>query len=214
MPATERPRRVLEHLETSVAPTLLRMRVFERTTPLAAREVLWLVRKGLVRAQAVGRRPMLVDVFGPGSLASLGDRSGRAQEALVADAGTEVVEIGTDGLVDLGRRHPEVVAGIALALDRQRAVLRERVAVRQRGRVADQLAAGLDLLAGEVGVPCSRGLGDHLDLVGLSHQDLADLVGSSRSYVSTTLAQLQREGWVRAEGPRHLCLGPALRLLR
>lgn len=214
MPAIDRPRRVLEHLEESVAPSFLRMRVFDRAAPLAARDVLWLVRKGLVRAQAVGRRPVLVDVFGPGSLASLGELGGRAQETLIADAGTEVVEIGTDRLGDLARRHPEIVVGIALALDRQRAVLRERVAARHRGRVVDQLVVGLELLAGEVGVPCSRGLGDHVDLVGLSHQDLADLMGSSRSYVSTSLAELQRDGWVRPEGPRHLCVSPAVRLLR
>lgn len=214
MAATDRPHRVLEHLEASLAPSLLRMRVFERDTPLAARDVLWLVRKGLVRAQAVGRRPMLVDVFGPGALASLGDRGTRSHEVLVADAGAEVVEIGAEHLVDLGHRQPEVVAGIALALDRQRAALRQRVAIRQRGRVLDQLVAGLDLLTREVGVPCTHGRRDHVDLVGLSHQDVADLIGSSRAYVSATLAKLQRDRWVRAEGRRHLCVGPAVRLLR
>lgn len=213
MPAIDRRRRVLEHLSQMVAPSVLRTVRCAEDTPLDGGGRLWLVGTGLVRLHRLGPRPVLLEIFGPGAVASLG-ASGAGSEVLTADAGSEVFELETLHLGDIAHAHPEILVGVTLALERQRSDLRERLAIRQRGRVVDQLVAGLDVLAAEVGVPCRHGHPGSVDLLGLSHQDIADLMGSSRSYVTTILSQLQRDGWIRLAAVRQLCLGPAVRRLR
>ena len=64
--------------------------------------------------------------------------------------------------------------------------------------------ADLLILLGETqGRRCPHG--GEIDLQGITQQDLADLVGASRSFVSTLINRFKREGALSSVG-RTLCL--------
>jgi CRP-like cAMP-binding protein len=70
--------------------------------------------------------------------------------------------------------------------------------------VEARLVGVLSDLATRLGEPCRHGSSGR-DLTCVTQEDLADLVGSSRAFVSTTLNRLKREGTLSSTG-RLLCL--------
>ncbi|HEY9696353.1 MAG TPA: Crp/Fnr family transcriptional regulator [Trichocoleus sp.] len=72
-------------------------------------------------------------------------------------------------------------------------------------RVEERLRHLLVLLKQEVGQPTPQGtrLG-----VRLTHQQLANAIGTTRVTVTRLLSQLQAEGWLIVDGARHIILPP------
>ena len=70
-------------------------------------------------------------------------------------------------------------------------------------RVEERLRGFLELLALDYGQPCEGGL--RLDL-GMTHQELASALGTTRVTVTRMLGQLRQEGWLETEGQRRLVL--------
>ncbi|MBD3882948.1 Crp/Fnr family transcriptional regulator [Phormidium tenue FACHB-886] len=70
-------------------------------------------------------------------------------------------------------------------------------------RVEDRLRHLLLLLVQEVGQPVSNG--SRLS-VRLTHQQLANAIGTTRVTVTRLLSQLQEEGWLRIDSDRHITL--------
>lgn len=72
-------------------------------------------------------------------------------------------------------------------------------------RVEDRLRHLLLLLKQEVGQPNTNGT--RLS-VRLTHQQLANAIGTTRVTVTRLLSQLQEEGWLIVDGNRHLVIPP------
>lgn len=186
---------------------------FDHEAELPDVGVYWLVRSGMVRRVHLEGRPVLVDLYGAGAVASAPTGRDATVERLYATADTTLVRVPQARLEEVSLRQPETMTDLVHAFEHQKRVLRGRLALHRERRVQEQVKNLLDLLALEVGVPCRHGRPGSLDVVGLTHQDLADLLGSSRPYVTTTIAQLQREGWLTSAAPRQICLGPAVRFI-
>lgn len=174
-------------------------------TDLSATSI-WFVKLGLVRRYQEGcGRSFLVDVHGPGSVASGFATIGRV-EALRADPGTRLVELPLTDLARIGRRRPEALVTIVAALARHQNTLRSRLQLGGGG--GERLAGLLVLLAGEVGRPCEHVGGGWIDLPSFTHLDLANLLSTTRPYVTGLLCQLIADGYLRRHEPRGLCVSP------
>lgn len=117
-----------------------------------------------------------------------------------------VLTLGRAQCASLRRNAPKMAAGVIQCLcDREAAMaaLLEAVSARQvQGRLIRVL---LDL-ARRRGAATDEGV--LLD-AGLSHDELANYVGTAREVISRTLAQLQREGLIRLGRRRLLLLNPS-----
>ena len=72
-------------------------------------------------------------------------------------------------------------------------------------RVEDRLRHLLLLLKEEIGLPVTSGT--RLS-IRLTHQQLANAIGTTRVTVTRLLSQLQEEGWLVVDGTRHIVLPP------
>lgn len=72
-------------------------------------------------------------------------------------------------------------------------------------RVEDRLRHLLLLFKDEIGLPVTSGT--RLS-IRLTHQQLANAIGTTRVTVTRLLSQLQEEGWLVVDGTRHIVLPP------
>jgi CRP/FNR family cyclic AMP-dependent transcriptional regulator len=168
----------------------------------------FLVKKGRVRLMRVartgGRAVVAIlkvgDVFGGDPFRQ---EPAPADELAHAAEGTEIWSI------DAGDFRAQLEARPALAVDVFRAYservrsLHERVMGLTFKEVPARLAETILHLADAHGEPCPHG--GEVDLRAVTQQDLADLVGASRSFVSTLVNEMKRDGLLGSVG-RILCV--------
>lgn len=78
-------------------------------------------------------------------------------------------------------------------------------------RVEERLRHFLVLLKQEVGQPIANG--ETRISIRLTHQQLANAIGTTRVTVTRLLSQLQEEGWIRIDQSRHIILPSHVALL-
>jgi CRP/FNR family transcriptional regulator len=167
---------------------------------------LFRIRAGRVRLVAPHEgRERLVALLGPGDVfgdvvATVeGERSTRAETARCDVATTlSLMEPFGQGT------HEPPSAELVDALLADRRVRSRRLRLLCFENVENRLAGVLGDLAERVGEPCRHGASGR-DLTCVTQEDLADLVGSSRAFVSTILNKFKRDGDLAAIG-RVLCL--------
>lgn len=125
------------------------------------------------------------------------------EEFAVANGETEVWSIEGRDLRALVEARPPLALEVIRALNDRARSLRRRVNALTFKEVPARLAEALLTLGENHGERCPHG--GELDLRGISQQDLADLVGASRSFVSTLINELKRDGLLGNVG-RTLCL--------
>jgi len=168
----------------------------------------WFVNAGRVKLSRISRegKQQAVGILGPGdALGLIGVVDGRAQE-LQAEALTDVDACLIPAPVFLAMLQADTRLALRFAeamgekLNEAREMIADLVFRDVRSRVAHAL---LVLLAQD---RRSRGeTGDARGRVrfelGLTHRDLAELVGTRRESVTTALSDLQRAGLVEVQGP-------------
>lgn len=125
------------------------------------------------------------------------------EEYAVANGQTEVWSIEGADLRALVEARPQLALEVIRALNERVRGLRRRVNALTFKEVPARLAEALLALGETHGERCSHG--GELDLRGITQQDLADLVGASRSFVSTLINEMKRAGILGNSG-RTLCL--------
>ncbi len=168
---------------------------------------LYVVRRGRIRLlrSLAGTRPHLADLLGPGGIFGKLPSSATCRPNDVAIAETEAVVWSADSSqLDLVcASHPqfgqELLAGLGRSLHRDRVRLRSLAS----SEIPARLSAALLQLGDELGEPCPHG--GVTDLRRISQEDVADLIGASRSFVSTLINEMKRWGWLGNSG-RILCL--------
>ncbi|MEN9221521.1 MAG: Crp/Fnr family transcriptional regulator, partial [Thermostichus sp. BF3_bins_97] len=77
------------------------------------------------------------------------------------------------------------------------------LALAGRRRVEDRLRQLLSLLAGELGSPTAAGIRIN---VRLTHQDLANAIGTTRVTITRLLNRFRQQGWITLDKHRHLVI--------
>ena len=170
-------------------------------------ERVYLLKTGRVRLMRVGKNSSrsVVSILRAGDLfGELFRPEGSAVEELaIASGEAEVWSIeGRDFRAQLEARPPLAIDVIRAYADRVRG-LRKRVLGLTFKEVPARLAETLLTLAEAHGERCPHG--GETDLRGITQQDLADLVGASRSFVSTLINEMKRDGVLGNVG-RILCV--------
>jgi CRP-like cAMP-binding protein len=98
---------------------------------------------------------------------------------------------------------PALAQSIFLHLSRRLRQTEAILALVGHRRVEDKLRSLLLLLRQEVGYPVEKGtrIG-----VRLTHQHLANAIGTTRVTVTRLLGKLQKEGWLNVDKSRHFVL--------
>ncbi len=166
----------------------------------------YLVKKGRVRLvrPTVGGGRALVALIGAGeTFGYRPDMAGQVGETAVASGNAEVWSILALQLPAFCEQDSAAAVAIIAGLNARVAQLRRRVLGFTAREVPSRLCDTLLGLADSHGEPCPHG--GAVDLRSVTQQDLADLVGASRSFVSTLINQMKREGSLGSAG-RVLCL--------
>lgn len=167
----------------------------------------YLLKRGrvrLVRQGLNGERSILAilrsgDLFGDVSLGSPTMR----EEMAVAAEDAEVWSIEGSELKGLVESRPALALDILKGQSEQLRHQRRRLLALTFKEVPARLADAILSLSETLGERCPHG--GQIDLRGVTQQDLADLVGASRSFVSTLINEMKRDGVLGNVG-RTLCI--------
>ena len=164
-----------------------------------------LLRPGVVRANGSEGKESLHALLRPGDLfgEALRPAESTMDEFAVAHGETEVWSIEGRDLRALVEARPPLALEIIRGLNDRSRSLRRRVNALTFKEVPARLAEALLTLGETHGERCPHG--GEIDLRGITQQDLADLVGASRSFVSTLINEMKRDGLLGNVG-RTLCL--------
>lgn len=168
----------------------------------------YLLKRGRVRLVRTGRgasRSVLAilragDLFGE---LTLGEGGATAEEMALATGEAEVWSMEGAEFRGLLESRPSLSLDIIRAQNERIRQLRRRLLGVTFKEVPARLAETLLHLGETLGERCPHG--GELDLRGVTQQDLADLVGASRSFVSTLVNEMKREGHLGNVG-RILCI--------
>ncbi|AKU91393.1 Crp/Fnr family transcriptional regulator [Vulgatibacter incomptus] len=167
----------------------------------------YLLRSGRVRLIRIGKgstRSVLA-ILRPGDLFGemLRPEGTQVEELSVASGEAEVWSIDGRSFQQLIEGRPHLAVDVIRALNERMRAMKRRVTGLTFKEVPARLAETLLTLAETHGDRCPHG-GEH-DLKGITQQDLADLVGASRSFVSTLINEMKRDGHLGNVG-RTLCI--------
>ncbi len=167
----------------------------------------FLVKRGRVRLIRTGRnasRSVLAilkagDLFGDFLISD----GGTTEELAVASGEAEVWSIEGSEFRTLLESRPTLSLDIIRAQNERLRQMRRRLLGLTFKEVPARLAETLLQLGESLGERCPHG--GEIDLRGVTQQDLADLVGASRSFVSTLINEMKRDGYLGNVG-RILCI--------
>ncbi len=175
--------------------------------PGDAADRVYLVKSGRVRLLRLGKggARSVLGILREGDLFGEVLRpEGAVMEELAAASGDTVVwSIGGRDFRALLESRPTLAIDIINALNERMRQLRKRLLGLTFKEVPSRLAELLVMLGEQHGERCPHG--GELDLKAITQQDLADLVGASRSFVSTLINEMKRDGHLGNVG-RTLCL--------
>src|SRR5690606_1749541 len=133
------------------------------------------------------------ELFGDSCLLDGGPRTEMAEAVETA----LLSEIDRVHLEELMHNHPTLRLAMTRLMIVRRRQLDNKVAARALRDLSSKLAELLVKLAGEYGVDDARGT---LVALKITHQELANLIGSTRETVSLTLSQFKRKRLIQTEG--------------
>lgn len=196
--------------EASKTSTVSLRRAEELFGPGHGLDRVYIVRSGCVRHYKVlpDGRSINLGLLGPGNVITQeidpdGLSSSSIAEALV-DSTVTVVE--SDDLVELIRRTPELAAAVVHGMSRRLSelqILAEQLLARD---TSVRLATTLVSLARAFGRPAAGGL--TAITLPVTHQQLANMIGSNRVTVTRKLLELQEHGAVKSLGRNAIAVDP------
>ncbi len=164
-------------------------RIFEQSDPTTG---LWFVMDGRVAVERVGADGNVTttgvwiagDIVG---IAGLWDRSGYPASARALSNPTVMGWIARDVVMRLHQEVAQFGLEISRLLSERLRFIQESVSSRQGRPIVNQVASVLHTLSLRMG-----------DSIGLTHEDLAHIIGTHRETVSRALQELTREGIVNS----------------
>jgi len=150
--------------------------------------------------QGKGKSRSVLSILKPGDLFGevLRPEGSLMEELAVSSGKCEVWSIEGRDFRALLEARPALAVDVIRALNERVRQLRQRVLGLTRKDVPARLAEMLIALAQAHGERIAPG--NELCLHGITQQDLADLVGASRSFVSTLINKMKRDGLLANQG--------------
>jgi len=190
-----------ELLESNYQRTSLVQMTSGSTVPLL-RDHLWLVVRGMVKLGCVTIEgdELLLGLAGPNELFGDSLAGPEAYEAktlcdcdLLCLAHTEL------------EQNPSLTPALLKAISQRQRQSQALLALMGLRRVEDRLKGFLELLAMDYGVACTQGL---RLTPKLTHQEMANALGTTRVTVTRILGQLKEMGWLSLDAQRTIILSP------
>jgi CRP-like cAMP-binding protein len=190
-----------ELLESTYQRTSLVQMTSGSTVPLL-RDHLWLVVRGMVKLGCVTIEgdELLLGLAGPNELFGDSLAGPEAYEAktlcdcdLLCLAHTEL------------EQNPSLTPALLKAISQRQRQSQALLALMGLRRVEDRLKGFLELLAMDYGVACTQGL---RLTPKLTHQEMANALGTTRVTVTRILGQLKEMGWLSLDAQRTIILSP------
>ena len=167
-------------------------------------DYMYLIREGQVKVTKMSEdgREKILEMFGPGDFfgdMSLFDREPRSASIKTTKA-CVLMALSRHDFLELLRRNPDVSMQVIQELSRRlrdadeqiRSLLFERVEGRTRQLLVRMAREPVADRPGRLGTPA------------VTHQQLADLVGTSRETVTRVIKELKAEGWLEQVGKQYL----------
>ena len=101
--------------------------------------------------------------------------------------------------IGLLKKSPDIAMSVIQELSRRLRVINEQASALSFQRVKDRTKGLLERLARE---PC--GDGSRRRTPSLTHQQIADMIGTSRETVTRVVKELKQDGWLDQDGKRYL----------
>lgn len=193
--------RFRELLETSYQRTSLVQMGPGSSVPLL-RHHIWLVVRGMVKLGCVTIHgdEVLLGLAGPNEL--FGD-------SLAGPEAYEATTLSDCDLLCLSHaeleKHPCLAPALLEAVIQRQRQSQAMLALMGLRRVEDRVRGFLELLALDYGVACSQGL---KLTPKLTHQEIANALGTTRVTVTRIIGQLKEMGWLSIDSQRSIILAP------
>ncbi len=166
-------------------------------------DYMYVIREGRVKVTKLsedGREKILEileagDFFGEMSLL---DREPRSASVKTLDA-SRLLALSRNDFLSVLRRSPDVSVAVIQELSRRLRWADEQTSALSFHRVKDRAQGLLRRLAKE-----PREAGAWLATSPLTHQQIAEMIGTSRETVTRVVKELKQESWLRQEGKRYL----------
>lgn len=192
-------------LET-IASHLIERRFPRQTTIVEeglAGDYMYVIREGRVKVTKLsedGREKILEilecgDFFGEMALL---DREPRSASVKTLEP-ARLLALSRNDFLSVLRRSPDVAVAVVQELSRRLRWADEQTSALSFQRVKDRAVSLLRRLARE---PAEGG--DSLLTAPLTHQQIADMIGTSRETVTRVVKELKQDGWLRQQGKRYL----------
>ena len=151
----------------------------------------------IYQPSSVGKEVILWFCFG-GELFGLAEAAGGSERVVSAQAcdESEILSIRQDRFTDFLLQHPHSALMIVQVLSCRLRVLSEVVINLVSDDVRTRILKMLLQLGARCGTTHQQGLRLNLSL---THQEIADMIGTTRQTVTTMLGQLEREGMIKTE---------------
>jgi CRP/FNR family transcriptional regulator len=140
-----------------------------------------------------------------GEMASLGDQRRSAQARAINE--TTLLKIEKDTFLDIFSEYPRIGLNLIAALSRRLLTSDEEIHRLTFQTIPARLAACLLKLSEQFGAACAEGIQIEIKL---THQRLADLVGTNRESVTRYLKKFKESGSIKSDGHRITVLDPEL----
>lgn len=168
-----------------------------------AGDYMYVIREGRVKVTKLsedGREKILEiletgDFFGEMSLLDREPRS--ASVKTLSEA--RLLALSRADFLSVLRRNPDVAVAVIQELSRRLRWADEQTSALSFQRVKDRAMTLLERLARE-----PHAEGDRRATQPLTHQQIADMIGTSRETVTRVLKELKQDGWLRQDGKRYL----------
>jgi CRP-like cAMP-binding protein len=198
-----------EDLE-SIAPLLIERRVPKHQTIVEeglTGDYMYVIREGEVKVTKLSGdgREKILELLGPGDFfgeMSLLDNSVRSASVKTLTE-TRVMALSRSDFLKELRHNPDLAMAVIQELTRRVRQMDEQASSLSFQRVKERTQGLLVRLAKDQTRHAGR-----LSTPALTHQQIADMIGTSRETVTRVVKRLKQQGWLEQEGKRYLVPDP------
>jgi CRP/FNR family cyclic AMP-dependent transcriptional regulator len=166
-------------------------------------DYMYILREGRVKVTKLSEdgREKILDFLDVGAFVgemALLERAPRSASVKTLSA-VRVLALSRADFMGLLRKSPDLALAVIQVLSKRLRTVNDQASALSFQRVKDRTTGLLDRLAKD-----TTGAGDRRATPALTHQQIADMIGTSRETVTRVVKELKASGWLQQEGKRYL----------
>jgi len=197
-----------------IAELLIERRYPSRTTIFeegSVGEYMYVIREGHVKISKMSDdgREKILEIMGPGTFfgeMALLDKETRSA-SVKSTCACVLLALSRQDFLALLRRNPDISMQLICELSRRLRETDEEV----RGLLFERVEGRTRRVIRRMATQPAPGRPDHMATASITHQQLADLVGTSRETITRVVKGLKDEGWLDQQGKHYLVAKEKLR---